>query len=149
LLPHVSTLVVGLEEAAFLTGLDAPRPAAEALLGQGIRRVALKLGGKGGLLLGRKTEPGRRTEPGQDIMPGLECVELPVFTVRSIDTTGAGDSFCAGLIYGQLHGLDLAATGRLAAALGALATTVQGAGLALPGRDGVEALLGQPVGPAR
>ena len=57
---------------------------------------------------------------------------VPAFAVDPVDETGAGDSFDAGLILGRLGGLTVRASGLLANALGALATTVIGAGIALP-----------------
>lgn len=59
---------------------------------------------------------------------------LPGLEVPTVDTTGAGDAFCAGLLYGQWAGLGLGESGLLANLLGALATTVWGSGPALPGR---------------
>lgn len=47
------------------------------------------------------------------------------------DTTGAGDSFIAGLIAAQLDGLDAEATAVVATVLGAAAVRVRGAGRAL------------------
>jgi len=61
--------------------------------------------------------------------------------VAVVDTTGAGDSFSAGLLYGWTHELSLSASALLAGALGALATTVYGAGLSLPGKEKVRELL--------
>ena len=58
---------------------------------------------------------------------------VPAFEVQAIDDTGAGDSFDAGLILGQLGGLTVRESALLANALGALATTVTGAGSSLPG----------------
>jgi len=68
-------------EAATITGLpvnnleDAKR-CAEKLLTSGIRRVIITLGSNGSLLAGRE---------------GMEHV--PAFSVRAIDSTGAGDAF--------------------------------------------------------
>jgi len=58
---------------------------------------------------------------------------VPAFEVQAIDDTGAGDSFDAGLILGHLGGLTVRESALLANALGALATTVTGAGSSLPG----------------
>jgi sugar/nucleoside kinase (ribokinase family) len=58
---------------------------------------------------------------------------VPAFDVRAVDDTGAGDSFDAGLILGRLGGLTVRESALLANALGALATTVTGAGSSLPG----------------
>ncbi|WP_432662409.1 carbohydrate kinase family protein [Wukongibacter baidiensis] len=45
------------------------------------------------------------------------------YKVKSVDTTGAGDSFAAGLIYGLVNGMDIETTLKIASACGALATT--------------------------
>ena len=40
--------------------------------------------------------------------------------VRIVDPTGCGDAYRAGLIYGLMHDMDLATTGRIASLMGAL-----------------------------
>lgn len=59
---------------------------------------------------------------------GGESVTVTPPQVESVDTTGAGDSFVAGLIAGSLWGLGLGPTATLAAAIGAGATQERGAG---------------------
>ncbi len=69
---------------------------------------------------------------------------VPGFRVRTVDTTGAGDGFVAGLLVGLLtmdFPSDLRGILRFANAVGALTTTQKGAIPALPGRDEVERLL--------
>ena len=61
--------------------------------------------------------------------------ECPAFQVKAVDTTGAGDSYTAGLIYGWSNGMSLRSTALTGSLLGALAASVYGAGLALPGRQ--------------
>jgi fructokinase len=73
-------------------------------------------------------------------------VDSPGFSVRSLDTTGAGDGFVAGMLVGILEaGADyvnrLASILRFANAVGALATTQYGAIPALPSRAAVETFL--------
>jgi fructokinase len=58
--------------------------------------------------------------------------DFPALTVKPVDSTGAGDAFVAGLLYGLLRGLPLAETIRIAAACGALATLRRGAIPAMP-----------------
>ena len=60
-------------------------------------------------------------------------VRIHVLKWRSL-TQLAQDSFSAGVIYGWLNGLPLEETLIMASALGAMATTVNGAGMALPGK---------------
>jgi sugar/nucleoside kinase (ribokinase family) len=52
--------------------------------------------------------------------------QLPAFKVTAIDTTGAGDSFAAGCIYGFLNHLAFEEILKLGCACGALSTTVVG-----------------------
>lgn len=116
-LDWLSIGVLGPEEAETLLGTRESHAVMDDLLRRGIRLVGVKLGGRGCIL----ANAGER-------------MEFPIFHVRTVDTTGAGDAFSAGLIHAWLHHYSLAATGTLASALGALATTVYGAGLNEPGR---------------
>ncbi len=70
-----------------------------------------------------------------------EIHHFPPLPIRPQDTTGAGDAFTAGLILGWLQGWEGETTGWLAHLLGALATTVTGAGDALPAPAHVHAWL--------
>ena len=56
----------------------------------------------------------------------------PATLVQCVDTTGAGDAFVAGLLYGLAAGQDLTPVIALAQRCGALATTAKGAMAALP-----------------
>ena len=77
--------------------------------------VAVKLGEKGGA-----------ARQGQQI---ARAASLPVAVV---DTTGAGDSFDAGFVYGYLQGWELARALRLACACGSLSTRAAGGTAAQP-----------------
>ncbi|MBS5774716.1 MAG: aminoimidazole riboside kinase [Enterobacter cloacae] len=73
-----------------------------------------------------------------------KCYHYPTLPVISVDTTGAGDAFVAGLLWGLAqHGLpdsepQLAARLASAQICGALATTAKGAMTALPWRHQLE-----------
>jgi len=71
--------------------------------------VAVKLGADGGL-----------------VRHGETLVRAPALPVRVVDTTGAGDSFDAGFLYGYLNGWSLERSLRLACACGSLTTRVPG-----------------------
>ena len=60
--------------------------------------------------------------------------------VQPLDTTGAGDAFRAGLVYGLLQGWDLAASLALAAAAGALKVTCLGGASQVPPLEQVQQL---------
>ena len=105
-LPKLDYLLTNQEEAAMLTGKEAPREAARDLLARGPQLVVVKRGEYGALLATRS---------------GL--TEFPAFRVDVQDTTCAGDCFAAGFLLGISRGRPLDESLRLANAAGALCTT--------------------------
>ncbi|MFQ5593682.1 MAG: carbohydrate kinase family protein [Anaerolineae bacterium] len=103
-------------EVELLTGKQTPARAARWLQARGVRTMVVKLGAKG-----------------CHVSDGSEEWTTPGFKIDPVDSTGAGDAFDAGFIAGRLAGLSLRASALLANALGALTTTVVGAGGALSG----------------
>lgn len=66
----------------------------------------------------------------------MERVRFPVFPIKVVDTTGAGDAFVAGFLTGVIGGWGLERTARFANVVGAISTTKIGAQSALPnGRE--------------
>ncbi|MBN1286568.1 MAG: sugar kinase [Anaerolineae bacterium] len=109
LLPQVDVFLPNaheLQSIAGVTGIDA---AMEALAGRGVGTVAVKLG-----------------DAGATARAGAKTVQCAPFPVKVVDTTGAGDSFDAGFIYGYLHGWPLSDALRLGCACGALCATALG-----------------------
>ncbi len=125
LLPELSICITGPQEIAVLFEDTALDEAVNKMISSGIGLVAVKMGEKGCRVFNEKG-----------------TVSYPSFSVESVDTTGAGDSFTAGLIYGWMKGLSLSASAMLASALGALATTVYGAGSSLPAKQKLLDFLG-------
>ena len=82
-------------ELRLLTGKDY-REGAEFMLKEGVKIVAVKLG-----------------ERGCYVTDGRESHVVEAFKVNVVDTTGAGDAFCAGFIYGLLRGKSLKECGIL------------------------------------
>ncbi len=117
LLPKLTVCITGLKETNELFQLSEPEAAAAHLLALGAKLVAIKLG-----------------EKGSYVADAHEKYFCPPFTVKAVDTTGAGDSYTAGLIYGWARGMSLRAAALMGNALGALAASVYGAGAALPGK---------------
>ena len=64
-----------------------------------------------------------------DVAMGSEPVAAPV---RAVDTTGAGDMYAAGLLYGLTNGLSWRRSGRLASHAAARVVAQLGARLATP-----------------
>jgi len=109
-LPFVDLFVPSLAEAAAISGEQEPEAAAARLRERGVGTVSLKLGAEGCYVAGAQFE-------GYVAAPAVEAV----------DSTGAGDAFAAGFLYGHLTGWPLERTARFANAAGALATTAVGA----------------------
>ena len=105
-LAAVDYLVTNEEEAAMLSGREAPEAAARELLARGPKAVAVKRGEKGALLA---TRDG--------------VAEFPAFRVEVRDTTCAGDAFAAGFLLGVGLGRPLDEAVWLGNAAGALCTT--------------------------
>ncbi len=116
LLPWLALVVVGGEEARVLGAAATVEMGTRALLKRGCGLVAVKRGAAGCSLVDARSS-----------------INVPGFDAAATDTTGAGDAFCAGLVFGLLTSQELPSAGRLANALGALATTRTGAGMSLPG----------------
>jgi ribokinase len=131
LLPLLDVIRPNASEAEALTGLrvqdrDSARRAAEWLLARGVGAAAVQAAGEGDLL----------------VWPGGECW-LPRLPVQSIDATGAGDAFAAGLAVMLAEGRPWAEAGPFANAAAALATTAVGAQAGLPRREAVYRLLAE------
>lgn len=113
MLPHLDIYVPSLNEAAHQTGEDDPEKIINAYRACGAPGLlGVKLGREGVLLSEKAGEYAR-----------IPICEPPG---EVIDTTGAGDSFYAGLITGLLRGLPLEQAGRLGTAAGACCVTSVG-----------------------
>lgn len=108
---HVDVLIGNAAEAQELSGADNPRHAAR-LLADYCDVAVVTMDSRGAL-----------------IRQGSTAYEIPAFRVEAIDTTGAGDMYAAGLLYGLCAGWSLDAAGRLAAYTAAQVVTKMGARL--------------------
>ena len=106
----VDLLVPNLDEGRVLTGERTPEAVAGALADR-YGEVALKLGPEGAIWARR----------------GGSIVRVPADPALVVDTTGAGDAFCAGFLSVWLTGGPPEAALREGCRLGAAATTVVGA----------------------
>ncbi len=83
-------------ELELLTGESDYCKGADRMIGSGVKIVAVKLG-----------------KEGCYVTDGHERLKIEPFKVKVVDTTGAGDAFCAGFLYGLINGKPLQECGRL------------------------------------
>ncbi len=110
-LPYLDYFMPSEREVKMLLGYTHPVKAAKAFLRMGSKCVVIKLGEKGSYFLSRKGESG----------------QVPAFKAKVVDTTGAGDCFCAGFIKGLSLRWSLRECLRLGNAAGACAVSKLGA----------------------
>ncbi len=113
-LRHTNVFLPNQTELCAIAGLGDIGAALDRLVQRG-PTVAVKLGSQGAI--------ARR---------GDEVARVDSLPVTVVDTTGAGDSFDAGFIYGYLAGWDLSRSLQLASVCGALSTRAAGGTAAQP-----------------
>jgi len=105
-------------ELELLTGMADYRRGAEAMLKKGVKVVAVKLGSRGCY-----------------VTDGKQSHKVEAFKVRVVGTTGAGDAFCAGFLYGLIKHKGLEDCGRIGNFVASRCTTKMGARVGLPTLD--------------
>jgi len=101
-------------EIRLLTGKDY-ETASKTLIKEGVSVVAVKLG-----------------EKGCYVTDGKERHLVEAYEKKLVDTTGAGDAFCAGFLYGLIKGRDLYECGKLGNFVAARCISKIGARTGLP-----------------
>ncbi len=94
------------------------------LMGSFARNIVVKLGGEGAI----------------SMKEGI-LTRLPAYNVEAVDTTGAGDSFNAGYLYGFLQGLDAVDCLRYGNACGAMSVSAFGGSTGTPDLAGLKAFI--------
>lgn len=101
LLSYVDYILPNEEEIALLTGERDPYVNAELLINAGVSCVVIKRGTQGCLIRFKD-----------------DVYQIPAYPVKhSVDTTGAGDCFAGGFLWGLSEGLPLVECGRFACAV--------------------------------
>lgn len=109
-LPYIDFLTPNQEEASLLTDEADPVTAAARFLEAGVGTVVIKLGADGCLITTR-----------------TQSIHVEGYLAKTIDTTGAGDTFAAAFLSAILNGKGLEEAGRLANRLAARSTEYLGA----------------------
>lgn len=115
-LQYVDYLMPNEEEAYLVTGANTPEEAAAILQAAGVKTVVIKCGKKG-CYVKENICPGRDAGYYVPAVPNVHCV----------DTTGAGDSFAAGFVYGISEGWSVRKCAEFANQCGAKAVAQVGA----------------------
>lgn len=111
LLPYIDYILPNEDEIALLTGICDSRKNAELLVESGVGCAVIKCGAKGCVIASK--------------VGSFEVQAYPVKTVA--DTTGAGDCFAAGFLWGLSQGLEIRECGKLACAVASCAVEQVGA----------------------
>ncbi|MFC2159819.1 carbohydrate kinase family protein [Actinomycetota bacterium] len=112
-LPFVDYFMPGLEEAVMMCGSTDRQEVIRFFLERGAGHTVFKMGDQGSSVA--YLENGKINEK-----------RIPSFKVPVVDSTGCGDSYCAGFIIGISMGWDLEKAARLGTAAGGL--VIQGLG---------------------
>ncbi|MCL5038625.1 MAG: carbohydrate kinase family protein [Firmicutes bacterium] len=119
LLPLVDIFIPNEAETLALTGAQSAEAALEDL-GRLVAQPVIKLGERGSIALDRKR---------------AQIIQQAALAVDAVDTTGAGDAFAAGFIFGYLTDQPLKTCLIYGSICGALSTTGLGGTAALPTRE--------------
>ena len=125
LLPYVDYLIVSRDFPETMTGKADLKVALQELQCRFPARLTAATLGAGGVLAWN----------------GEQFHYAPAYKIEAVDTTGAGDLFHAGFIYGLLQGWELQHRFEFACAAAALNCTAQGARGKIASREQIDALM--------
>ncbi|MFC4303797.1 carbohydrate kinase family protein [Cohnella boryungensis] len=125
LMPYFDVFLMNETEALHYTGIDKIEDSLR-YMGQFGSNVVVKLGADGAISM----KEGALTR-------------LPGYSVQTVDTTGAGDSFNAGYLYGFLQKLDVESCLRYGNACGAMSVSAFGGSTGTPNLEGLKAFIDQ------
>ena len=103
-MPYIDYFVPSIDEARMFAGCDDFDGIADKFFDMGVGHVVIKAGKDGCYIRNTKDDEG---------------IIIPAYSVKSIDTTGAGDSFCSGFLYGLSRNMPINECGKFANAVAA------------------------------
>lgn len=126
---HISIFIPNETELSSFSGVqvndgESAKKAAAAMRCKGVKDIIVTMGSNGSL-----------------ICSDNESTIIPARKVKALDTTGAGDTFCAGLCVGLSEGMTLGQAAAFATAAASIAVQRLGAQEAAPYRNEVDELL--------
>ena len=124
LLKQIDVLLPNRKELQLLTGKKSFKEGATVLLKKGVNVVGVKLG-----------------KDGCYVTDGIEEHVIEPLKVKVVDTTGAGDAFCAGFLYGLKHKKPLYECGKLGNFVASQSVMAHGPRKGLPTLEELKGLL--------
>ncbi len=125
LMRHFDVFLMNETEALHYTGMENIEDSLR-YMGDYCGHVVVKLGAEGAI----------------SMKDGL-LTRLPGYSVEAVDTTGAGDSFNAGYLFGFLSGMDVESSLRYGNACGALSVSGYGGSTGTPNLEGLKSFIRQ------
>lgn len=123
----VDIVLPGISEARFLLEEGESKDIIKNFLNMGVELVVLKMGSQGAIAATNKN-----------------IIAVPAYRIdKVVDTVGAGDGFAAGFIAGQVQGLSLETSLKMANAVGAYVVSTKGDIEGLPSKEQLEIFLGE------
>ena len=112
-LQYIDYFIPSYDEATKIAGVTDVDDIADIFFDLGVKHVVIKMGSDGSYVRNSKSEKG---------------VIIPSYKIENpVDTTGAGDSFCSGFLYGLSRGMDIFESARFGNAVGAHCVMATGA----------------------
>ncbi len=125
LFPYIDVLFMNETEALHYSGKDSAMAAAMDFAAY-VKTAVIKCGRKGSMA-----------------MRGSHCCSAGAYTVQAVDTTGAGDSFNAGFVYGFVKGMPTSDCLHVGNACGAMSVTAYGGNTGFPTEEGLRKFLSE------
>ncbi|MFO7951676.1 MAG: adenosine kinase [Bacillota bacterium] len=106
----IDVLLANRDEARLLLGIDDPEKASRQLADKGVIATV------------KNCADGSCISPGEG-----KCINVDAYKVEAVDSTGAGDNYAAGFLYGLINGYSLPDAGKLASFIAAQVVCQTGA----------------------
>lgn len=112
-MPYIDIFMPSVDEAKMIAGKEEPEEMAKVFFERGVSKVVIKLGKIGCYIQESKDSEGI-------ILPSYK-------SIKAVDTTGAGDSFCSGFLSALAKGKSFKECAEFANAVGAHCVMAKGA----------------------
>ena len=127
---YLDWFLPSVEEAELMAGTREPKVLSAFFRSMGVKNIVIKLGEAGCFVDGESEE----------------SFALPAYRVETVDTSGAGDAWCAGFIAGLVKKLPLREAAALGNGTGSLCVTGYGTTAGLKNYDQTRAFMAEIEG---